>query len=401
MEGTLSPSLILTIVAAYFLLLMVISYFTGRNASDSTFFLANRRSAWYLVAFGMVGASLSGVTFISIPGAVGAGGTNQAFSYMQIVFGYLLGYFVVANVLLPVYYRLNLTTIYSYLEKRLGFYSHKTGSFFFLLSRTIGASFRLYLVAIVLQRFVMDAYGVPFWLTVLTTIILIWIYTYRGGIKTIVITDTLQTFCMLTAVALTIVVIARELGTGISDLPALISQSEYGQMFFFKGGWGDTNYFWKQFISGALITIVMTGLDQDMMQKNLSCRNIREAKKNMYSLAVVLVFVNILFLSLGAMLYIYAAREGISIPDKSDQLYPAIALQHLPASIGILFVLGLIAAAYSSADSALTSLTTSFCIDFLGFEKRDDKRNERNKRRVRYMVHVGFLPVAFCFPSVF
>ena len=370
----------------YFLLLIVVSYFTGKDSGNQNFFLANRKSPWYLVAFGMIGASLSGVTFISVPGAVGGEGANQAFSYMQLVFGYVLGYVVIANVLLPLYYRMNLTSIYEYLERRFGFFAYKTGAGYFLLSRIIGASFRLFLVALVLHKFVLEPFGITFGLTVAITIGLIWVYTFRGGIKTIVWTDTLQTTFMLVAVIWTIIAIKNALNTDLS-IAQLVRDSEYGKMFYFEGGWSDPNNFFKQFFSGALITVVMTGLDQDMMQKNLTCKTLGESQKNMYSLSIVLVFANIFFLTLGALLYIYAADIGLAIPEKADQLYPTIALQHLPATLGILFVLGLIAAAYSSADSALTSLTTSFCVDFLDFEKRDD---EAKKKRTRILVHVTF-----------
>ena len=384
----LTPAIILGIIVGYFLLLIAVSYFTGKDAGNDNFFLAGRKSPWFLVAFGMIGASLSGVTFISIPGVVGAGGKNMAFSYMQMVFGYLLGYIVIANVLLPLYYRLNLTSIYGYLEKRFGVYAYKTGAAYFLLSRTIGASFRLFLVAIVLQKFVMDPFGIPFWATVLITILLIWVYTFRGGINTIVWTDTIQTLCMLTAVILTILAIGSALETNLGGMVDMIRQSEYSQMFYFNGGWSDPNNFFKQFISGALITIVMTGLDQDMMQKNLSCKNIWDAQKNMYTFSFVLIFANLLFLALGALLYIYAANVGLEVPASTDQLFPTIALQHLSPAIGIVFILGLTAAAYSSADSALTSLTTSFCVDFLGFEKKEATGEEL--KRTRFMVHVGF-----------
>ncbi len=409
----LTPSFILTMVLGYFALLMVVSYLTGKEADNADFFLANRQSPWYLVAFGMIGASLSGVTFISIPGVVGAGKANMDFSYMQMVFGYLVGYLVIATVLMPIYYKLNLTSIYGYLEKRFGTMSYKTGAGFFLLSRTIGASFRLYLVAIVLQKFVMDSFGAPFWVTVLLTIFLIWIYTFRGGIKTIVWTDTLQTFCMLAAVGLTVVAIASNLGVGITEIPSLVSGSEYSQMFFFEGGWNDPNNFFKQFISGAFIALVMTGLDQDMMQKNLSCRTLGDAQKNMFWFSIILVFANLLFLSLGALLYMYANKNGIEIPAKTDQLFPTIALQYLSPAVGIFFVLGLIAAAYSSADSALTSLTTSFCVDFLGFEKEEkdvetdggatvlDKPKKKvlihtkDRKQTRFLVHISFSALLF------
>lgn len=395
----LSPYIILGVVVGYFLVLMIVSYLTSRNADNQDFFVAGRQSPWILVAIGMIGASLSGVTFISIPGVVGAGGANQAFSYMQMVFGYLLGYFVIATVLMPLYYRLNLTSIYGYLEDRFGYYSYKTGAGFFLLSRTIGASFRLYLVAIVLQQFVMDAFGIPFFITVFIAIALIWVYTFRGGIKTIVWTDTLQTVCMLTAVVLTIVGIGNALNEDLGELVYRIQQSEYSQLFFFEGGWSDPNNFFKQFISGALIAIVMTGLDQDMMQKNLSCRTLGDAQKNMFTFSIILVFANILFLALGALLYIYAANIGISIPDKTDQLFPTIALQHLSPTVGIIFILGLIAAAYSSADSALTALTTAFCVDFLDFEKSE--KTEEEQQQTRFKVHLGFSAILLVLIMIF
>lgn len=402
----LSPELILSIVAGYFLILMGVSWWTGRKADNADFFIAGRQSPWVLVAVGMIGASLSGATFISIPGAIGAVDAdgapklNYAFSYMQTVFGYLLGYMVIAHVLMPLYYRLNLTSIYGYLEQRFGFFSYKTGAAYFLLSRIIGASFRLFLMAIVLDKFVMEPFGIPFWGTVAITIILIWVYTFQGGIKTIVWTDTLQTVCMLTAVTLTILAIGNALEEDISGLISLVQNSDYSQMFFFEGGWADPNNFFKQFISGALITIVMTGLDQDMMQKNLSCRTLKDAQKNVYLFSGILIIANLLFLTLGALLYIYSANIGVEIPARTDQLYPTLAFQHLPATVGIVFILGLIAAAYSSADSALTALTTSFCIDFLDFEKKTDKP-EAEKKKTRWMVHIGFSVILFIVIVIF
>lgn len=389
----LTPFVILSIIAVYFLLLITVSYFTGRDANNENFFLAGRQSPWYLVAIGMIGASLSGVTFISIPGVVGSGKLNMSFSYMQVVLGYIVGYIVIAKVLMPLYYRLNLTSIYEYLGQRLGKNAYKTGAAYFLLSRTVGASLRLYLVAIILFKFVLGPIGVPFWLTVLSTIVLIWIYTFRGGIKTIVWTDTLQTVSMLSAVILTIVSIAHAMDTDIGGMIQMVRNSEYSQVFFFEGGWSDPNNFFKQFLSGALITIVMTGLDQDMMQKNLSCRNIKEAQKNMYSFTFILVIAKVLFLTLGALLYLYTAHLGIEVPEQTDQLYPMVALNHLSPFIGIVFVIGLIAAAYSSADSALTSLTTSFCVDFLGFGTK--QQEDRQMVRQRFLVHLSFSAILF------
>lgn len=374
----MSPILILSIIAIYFLVLILISYFTGKSDSNDAFFLGNKQSPWYIVSFGMIGATLSGVTFISVPGWV----ADSQFSYMQMILGMTAGYIVIANVLMPIYYRMNLTSIYAYLGDRFGESTHQTGAFFFLLSRTIGASFRLYLVANVMQIAIFDAWNVPFWLTVSLTIILIWIYTFRSGIKTIIWTDTLQTLFMLLAVGVSIWLISDKMGLGLVELSHTIRESQYSQVFFWEG----KQHFLKQFLSGAFLAIVMTGLDQDMMQKNLSCRSLSDAKKNMYSFSVVLIVVNIFFLALGAMLYLYAEQIGMDIT-KGDDLFPLVALKaDLGLGVGIFFILGLIAAAYSSADSALTSLTTSFCVDFLNIEQKA----ERQQVQTRKWVHVGF-----------
>lgn len=346
-----------------------------------------------MVAIGMIGASLSGVSFISIPGVVGAGGTNQAFSWMQMVLGFLVGYAVIAHVLLPIYYKYNLTSIYGYLGERFGKMSHKTGAFFFLISRIIGASFRLFLVAVVFETIFSEIIPVPFWQIVLLTIVLIWVYTFRGGIKTIVVTDVIQTLSMLTAIVLTIFGICAALGINITEVPATIQEANLGQWFFFENGWGDANNFYKQFISGAFIAIVMTGLDQDMMQKNLTCRSLKDAQKNIYLFSAVLVVANILILSMGAMLYIYANSSGVAIPESTDQLYPLLAINYLGPVVAIAFVIGIIAAAYSSADSALTSLTTSFCVDFLNFE--NSEQSEESKKRTRLIVHLVFSAILF------
>ncbi|MFZ5942355.1 MAG: sodium:solute symporter [Bacteroidota bacterium] len=377
----MKPLTIVIIIGAYFSLLILISLISGRKADSSAFFLGNRKSPWYIVAFGMIGASLSGVTFISVPGWV----ADSQFTYMQMILGYLAGYAVIANILMPVYYRLQLTSIYGYLEGRFGRNAYKTGASFFLLSRVIGSSFRLYLVARVLQLTVFDAWGVPFWLTVVVTIALIWLYTFRGGIKTIIWTDTLQTAAMLLAVVLSVIMISREMGLSSSQLFHTIRESHLSRVFVFDD-WNKANHFIKYFFSGAFITIVMTGLDQDMMQKNLSCRNIREAKKNMYWMSAALVPVNLLFLSLGAILVIFAGRSGIAIPASTDDLFPLIATGgYLPPVIGILFIIGLVAAAYSSADSALTALTTSFTVDILDAGRLGEERLNRTRK----LVHVG------------
>ena len=374
----MSPTLILSIIAIYFLVLILISYFTGKSDSNDAFFLGNKQSPWYIVSFGMIGATLSGVTFISVPGWV----ADSQFSYMQMILGMTAGYIVIANILMPIYYRMNLTSIYAYLGDRFGESTHQTGAFFFLLSRSIGASFRLYLVANVMQIAIFDAWNVPFWLTVSLTIILIWIYTFRSGIKTIIWTDTLQTLFMLLAVGVSIWLISDKMGLGLVELSHTIRESQYSQVFFWEG----KQHFLKQFLSGAFLAIVMTGLDQDMMQKNLSCRSLSDAKKNMYSFSVVLIVVNIFFLALGAMLYLYAEQIGMDIT-KGDDLFPLVALKaDLGLGVGIFFILGLIAAAYSSADSALTSLTTSFCVDFLNIEQKA----ERQQVQTRKWVHVGF-----------
>ena len=377
---------ILILIGAYFLLLLLISYFTGKNDSNVDFFKAGKSSPWYLVAFGMVGASLSGVTFISVPGWV----DTSEFSYMQVVFGYLAGYLVIAYVLLPIYYNLNVTSIYEYLEKRFGTVSYKVGAVSFFISRVLGASFRLFLVAIVLQQFVFDDLGVRFEVTVILSILLIWIYTFRGGIKTIVWTDTLQTTFMLLSVGLSIYFINQKLDWTVSEFLGSNELKQYSKTIFFDDFFKKT-HFVKSFLGGMFITICMTGLDQDMMQKNLTCRSLKDAQKNVVSLSLVLVIVNFIFLLLGALLFIYADKFNIATPlmngqAKSDLLFPEIALNSgLGVVVAITFMLGLIAAAYSSADSALTSLTTSFCVDFLGI----DKRPEESQKKIRKTTHVA------------
>lgn len=396
----MSPGLVIAIISVYFLILILISLFTSRGADSETFFTANRQSPWYLVAFGMIGASLSGVTFISVPGEVG---TSQ-FAYFQVVLGYVIGYYVIGKILLPLYYRMNLTSIYGYLEHRFGFWTYKTGAFFFLLSRLIGSSFRLFLVATVLQLAVFDKVqlpfldrpGVPFPVTTILTIFLIWVYTFRGGIKTIVWTDTLQTFFLLLAVVLTIYSISSELHLNISGLAQIVNESRFAKIFVWDGQ-SPYNFF-KQFLSGIFIAIVMTGLDQDMMQKNLTCRSLPEAQKNMFWFTILLVIVNFFFLILGALLYLFAEAKGIPVPERTDKLYPMLALDHFSITLGAVFILGVIAAAYSSADSALTALTTSFCVDFLGFEK---KPKTNNHKKIRIAVHLGFSLLTFIVVVIF
>lgn len=376
----MSTSLIIAVIIGYFLTLFVISYFTSRNSNNDTFFIGNRKSPWYLVSIAMIGTSISGVTFISVPGWV----LTSQFSYLQMVLGYLLGYVVVANVLLPLYYRLNLKSIYTYLESRFGFYSYKTGAFLFLVSRIIGSAFRLFIVSNVLQLSIFNALGVPFWITVSITVILIWLYTRKGGVRTVLWTDSFQAVAMLTAVSLCVYYISSDLNLSFSGIVKTVSNSPLSRIWFFD----DPNqrfYFWKQFLGGAFITIVMTGLDQDMMQKNLSCRNYKDARKNMYWYGFAFLPVNLLFLSLGVLLHTFAVQKGIPLPAQSDDLFPTLATQgYLPQIVGVLFFLGLIAAAYSSADSALTALTTSFTIDVLNTKAMDEDK----LRRVRQWVHV-------------
>jgi len=377
------PLSIIAIFICYSALLFIIAAITSRKSNNETYFSGNKSSPWLAVAYGMIGASLSGVTFISIPGEVGASG----FSYLMIVLGYLVGYSVIAQVLLPLYYSRNLTSIYTYLGQRFGPYSYKTGSSFFLLSRSIGSSFRVYLVVNVLQVFVFDAWGVPFGVNVALFMILILLYTFRGGIKTIVWTDTLQTTFMLAAVAVSIYFISTDLGLGLGALIKEITSSEYSKVIFTEVN--DKKFFLKQFISGAFIAIVMTGLDQDMMQKNLTIRTLKDAKKNIYFLSWMLVPVNLLFLFLGASLYLYAAKMGITLPASSDDLFPIIALKHHGAFAGTVFLIGLVAAAYSSADGSLTALTTAFSVDILGLKQKKGM-TEKTKIRVRMIVHLSF-----------
>lgn len=386
----MQPTLILLLIVGYFSALIVISYVTGKKATNDTFFKANNSSPWYLVAFGMIGASLSGVTFISVPGWV----EDQSMSYMQMVLGYVLGYAVIGFILLPLYYRLNLTSIYTYLEDRFGRYSYKTGASFFLISRTIGAAFRLFLVANVLQLLLFDEFGIPFWFTVSITILLIWLYTFKGGIKTIVWTDTLQTLFMLIAVGVCIYEISGAMN--ISNIFSYVADNKLSKMFYFEN-YKAGNYFWNRFFSGAFIAIVMTGLDQDMMQKNLSCRNLKDAQKNMFWFTIVLVFVNFFFLALGVLLTDFAQQNGINA--QKDELFPIIATRgNLGLLTGVFFLLGLIAAAYSSADSALTSLTTSFSIDILEIDKKKDRlTQEKTRKRIHVLFSLILVAVILIF----
>lgn len=389
----MTPTLILLVFTAYTLLLFAITFITARRANHQSFYIGNKASPWYVVAYGMIGASLSGVTFMSVPGWVG----ETQFSYMMVAFGYFFGYVVIALVLLPLYYRLQLTSIYGYLEQRFGFWSYKTGAGFFILSRVLGASLRMFLVINVLQIFVFDAWNVPFWVNVLIFIALVIIYTLKGGIRTIIWTDTLQTTFMLLAVVLSVVFISRELGEPVQKLLKNLFESDTSRMVITD--WDHPRHFIKQFFSGMFITITMTGLDQEMMQKNLSIRHLKDAQKNMFTFSTINLVVVFMFLVLGAFLLFFARARNISVA-MSDDLFPTIAFRYLSPAAGIVFLIGLISAAFPSADGALTSLTTSFSIDFLGLEKKPEM-DYAKKTRIRYTVHLSFALIFFICILVF
>lgn len=396
----MNPLIVLSVLVSYFLVLIIIAQITSRNAQSSTFFNADRQSPWYLVAFGMIGASLSGVTFISIPGAV----LVRSFGYFQLVLGYVAGYVVIALVLMPLYYRLNLISIYTYLETRFGRYTYKTGASFFLLSRTIGTAFRLFLAVEALQIGLFGAWSFPFWLTTAVSIALIWLYTFRGGIKTIVWTDTFQTTFLLLALFTAIFFMKEDLGWSLGKLAGEIQESPLSKIFFWENFAENKNHFIKQFLAGMFIAIAMTGLDQDLMQKNLTCRNLPDAQKNMFSFVVVLVFVNFIFLAMGALLYLYADAQNIVLPSKAgkiitDQVYPVLAFEHFGLVAGIAFLLGITAATYASSDSALASLTTSFCIDFLGLTKKE--KGEKEAKSTVRLVHFGFSVILLLIVVIF
>lgn len=403
----MTPSIILILIVTYFSLLFYISYVVSKKDSgNEVFFTANKNSKWYLVAFGMIGTALSGVTFISVPGEVGSPNGEQ-FKYFQFIIGNAIGFIVVAKLLLPLYYRMNLTSIYSYIEQRMGFYSYKTAASIFLVSRTVSSAFRLYLVVIVLQRYVFEYYDIPFSVTVLISLLLIFSYTYKGGLKTIIITDTLQTFFLVGSVFLTIYFICSSLDLSFIGAFEEVKNSNYSKIFFFEDFIGSKFHFVKQILGGMFVTIAMVGLDQDLMQKNLSCKNIREAQKNMFSFTAIFVVINLFFLSVGALLYIYAYKNSIQVPldlitnkPRTDLLFPEIALHHLAIIPGIVFLLGIIAATFATTDSALTALTTSFCVDFLGMDK-EENRERKNLVRTRHLVHFGFSLLIFLVIIIF
>jgi len=380
---------IILIIVLYFGVLMLISHLTSKGADNRTFFTAEKSSPWYVVAFGMVGVLLSGVTFLSVPGWV----EDKKFSYLQMVLGNVVGYIFIAKILLPLYYKMNLTSIYEYLGSRFGSNTRKTGSLFFLISRTVGASLRLFIVAIVLQELIAKQYNIPFPVTIGITILLIWVYTYRGGIKTVVWTDTLQTSFMVVALIAFLIFLTGQLG-GVSQSLKTINEQGLSQIFFFD--FSDSKSFFQNFISGMFITLVMNGLDQDIMQKNLTCKNVDEAKKNLISLSVVFLIVNVLFMILGAMLTVYAQNNGWDF--KGDKLFIGVA-KEAPKFLFVLFLLGVIAAAYSSADSALTSLTTSFCVDFLKIESKPAAEQEKLRKIVHLVFSFNLFAVILVFNS--
>jgi len=386
----MTPLLVFSVILVYFGLLMTISHFTSKKTDNTTFFTGNKQSPWYLVAYGMVGATLSGVTFISVPGEV----SNTGWSYLQFVMGNMVGYVVIAFILIPLFYKLNLVSIYEYLKNRFGLKSYRTGASFFIISQTIGASFRLFLAALVLQIAFFNSFGIPFWVTVLTTITLIWLYTFRGGIKTIVWTDTLQTTFLLLAVIISIFVILDHLDLDITAIGNIINSSSKSTIFDWD--WLSNRNFFKTFLAGVFITIAMNGLDQNVMQKNLTCKNVKEAQKNVLWFSITFFLSTLLFLILGILLYHYVTVNNIPMPERTDDLYPLLALNYFGVFAGVVFLLGIIAAAFSSADSALTALTTSFCIDLLDIQNKN-----KVKEKTRFRVHILFTLLLFVIIIIF
>ncbi len=388
----MSPFFLFSFVIAYFLILLLVAWYTGRNSTNESFFIGNKSSNWMLVAFGMVGTSLSGVTFVSVPGAV----AKESFAYFQVTIGYLIGYIVIAYVLLPLYYRLNLTSIYNYLQNRLGFTSYKTGAGFFILSRTLGATARLYLVVNILQDAILNSFHIPFWATTLIILGMILLYTYEGGVKTIVYTDTLQTSCMLLGLVICVIYILNTLHLGLGDSLQAMHEKGYSQIFFSNPN--SKLFFVKQILAGAFITITMTGMDQEMMQKNISVKTLKDSQKNVISMSLVLMSVIFIFLFLGGLLYLYATQ--LNLPVTGDKLFPAIALDHMPPFISVIFIIALISALFPSADGAITALTSTFCIDIIGMQRRMDL-TDAQKKKMRQRVHLSFAVIFLAFVMVF
>ena len=388
----MSPILLFSFVIAYFIILLVVAKITGKNSTNESFFIGNKNSNWMLVAFGMVGTSLSGVTFVSVPGAV----AKESFAYLQITFGYLIGYVLIAFVLLPLYYRLNLTSIYNYLSTRLGIKSYKTGASFFILSRTLGATARLYLVVNILQDAILNSFGIPFWATTLIILGMILLYTFEGGVKTIVWTDTLQTSCMLLGLVICVVYILSNLHIGFAGSLEAMQVKGYSKIFF-----TDPNsklFFAKQIIAGAFITLTMTGMDQEMMQKNISVKTLKDSQKNILTMSFILLLSILLFLYLGGLLYLYANQMQVTAI--GDKLFPAIALKHMPPFVSVIFIIALISALFPSADGAITALTATFCIDILGMQRRTDI-DDAKKKKIRQRVHLSFAFIFLLFVLVF
>ncbi len=405
----MSPLLLFSFIIIYFVILLVVAYYTSRNSNNESFFIGNKNSNWMLVAFGMIGTSLSGVTFVSVPGAV----ANESFAYFQVTIGYLIGYLIIAFVLLPLYYRLNLTSIYNYLSSRLGFTSYKTGASFFILSRTLGATARLYLVVNILQAAILESFHVPFWVTTVVILGMILLYTYEGGVKTIVWTDTLQTTCMLAGLVICVIYILSNLHLGVADSLSAMNEKGYSKIFFTDPG--SKFFFLKQILAGAFITITMTGMDQEMMQKNISVKRLADSQKNVVTLGVILLLVIVLFLFLGGLLYLYAESIGghfttlengskaFMIGDTvatGDKLFPVIALKYMPPLVSVIFIIALISALFPSADGAITALTSSFCIDIIGLQRRTDL-NDAAKKKTRQRVHLVFAALFLVFVMIY
>jgi Na+/proline symporter len=388
----MSPLLLFSFVIIYFLILLAVAWYTGKNSTNESFFIGNKSSNWMLVAFGMVGTSLSGVTFVSVPGNV----SKEGFAYFQVTIGYIIGYALIAYVLLPLYYRLNLTSIYNYLMTRLGVKSYKTGASFFILSRTLGATARLYLVVNILQEAILNSFGVPFWATTLIILSMILLYTFEGGVKTIVWTDTLQTSCMLLGLVICVVYILNYLNIGFAGSIEAMSQKGYSKIFFTDPM--DRLYFVKQILAGAFITVTMTGMDQEMMQKNISVKTLKDSQKNVISMSIVLAFSILIFLYLGGLLYLFAGQQGVT--ETGDKLFPAIALHHMPAFVSVIFIIALISALFPSADGAITALTSTFCIDILGIQ-RNNSLTDIKKKKIRQRVHLSFALVFLVFVLIF
>jgi SSS family transporter len=388
----MSPTILFSVVLLYFMVLLFVAWRTSRNSTNESFFIGNKNSNWMLVAFGMIGSSLSGVTFVSVPGAV----AKESFAYFQITLGYLIGYIVIAFVLLPIYYRLNLTSIYNYLSGRLGFIAYKTGASFFILSRTLGATARLYLVVNILQEAILKSFGVSFWVTTLVILIMILLYTYEGGVKTIVWTDTVQTTCMLAGLVICVIYILNNLNIGFSESLQAMNEKGYSRIFFTDPD--SKLFFVKQIVAGAFITITMTGMDQEMMQKNISVKTLKDSQKNMITLSIILLVVILLFLFLGGLLYLFAAQNNVTAI--GDKIFPVIALQHMPPFISIIFIIALISALFPSADGAITALTSSFCIDIIGIQRRIDL-TDKTKKKLRQRVHLVFAGVFLLFVMLY